>query len=413
MANQLLTITMITREALRILHNNLVFAKGVNRQYSSEFARTGAKIGTTINVRKPNRYYVRTGAAIQVQNTQESYVPLSLNKQYGVDLDFSSQELTLSLDDFGKRVLSPAMARIASQIDYDGLALANQIYNYVGTPGTTPGTAGGAGIAMTTAPNIFLNSGMLLDNNATPRDDNRRIIINPIAHATSVAGLSGLFQDSGAISEQYRKGVMGTALGFEFGMDQNVNVLTTGTRAATAAVNGAGQVGSTLNISGVGAGGTISAGEKFTIAGVFAVNPENQQATGLLQQFTVLTAATADAGGLVNGLSISPNIKLIGVAIADGTVTAIPLNGAVITWQGAASTGFPMNLAYHQDAFTLATADMIMPQGVDFVARETYDGISMRIVRAFDISNDAFPCRVDVLAGWAVLRPEMACVIWG
>jgi hypothetical protein len=412
MANQLLTLTMITRESLRILHNNLVFAKGVNRQYSNEFAQTGAKIGSTINVRKPNRYFVRKGTTIQVQNTQETYVPVTLSTQYGVDVDFSSQDLTLSLDDFGKRILSPAMARIASQIDYDGLALAQQVFNYVGTPGNTAGSNVGTGVATVNCPQIYLNAGMLLDNNSTPRDENRRIIINPIAQAGSVANLSGLFQDSVAIGEQYRKGVMGQALGFEFAMDQNVNVLQTGTRGTTASIYGAGQSGSTLTISGTGANATISAGEKFTIANVDSVNPENQQDTGLTQQFTVLAANQANAAGLVT-LSISPSIVLAGANVANGTVTALPANGATLTWAGAANGTFPMNLAYHQDAFTLATADLIMPGGVDFAARETYDGISMRVVRAYDITNDMFPCRIDVLAGWAVLRPEMAAVIWG
>lgn len=412
MANQILTLTMITRESLRILHNNLVFAKGVNRQYSPEFAQTGAKIGSTINVRKPNRYYVRRGTTIQVQNTQETYVPVTLNTQYGVDVDFSSQDLTLSLDDFGKRILSPAMARIASEIDYDGLALAKQVYNNVGTPGSTPGSNTGSGLAVANVPRVFLNAGMLMDNNATPRDESRRVIVNPSAQASSVSGLSGLFQDSAAIADQYRKGVMGTALGFEFGMDQNINTITMGTRGATGTVNGAGQTGATLNVSGLGANATVSAGEKFAVASVNSVNPENQQNTGEGAQFTVLTAATADANGTA-ALSISPGVTLAASNVATGTVTALPINGATVTWVGSANTTYPMNLSYHQDAFTLATADLIMPSGVDFAARETYDGVSMRVVRAYDITNDMFPCRIDVLAGWAVLRPEMATVIWG
>lgn len=412
MANQLLTITMITRESLRILHNNLVFAKGVNRNYSSEFGQTGAKIGTSLNIRKPNRYYVSSGRTLQVQDTQEDYLSLTLSDQYHVDINFTSQDLTLTIDDFSKRYLTPAMAKLASKIDLDGLALAKKVYNYVGTPGSTPGTLTGSGIAIANCPQIYLNAGMMLDNNATPRDESRRVIVNPAAMALSVSGLSGLFQDSGAISEQYRKGVLGTALGFEFGMDQNVNTLTTGTRATTAQISGAGQTGATLSISGCGASATIKAGEKFTIANVNSVNPENQQDTGLSQQFVVLSDATATSGGAVT-LSISPSITLIGSTVANGTVTALPVNGATLTWQGSASTTYVQNIAYHQDAFTLATADLIMPNGVDWAAREVYDGISMRIVRQYDISNDQYPCRIDVLAGWAALRAEMACVVWG
>lgn len=338
---------------------------------------------------------------------------MTLNKQYNVAVNFTSTELTLSLDDFSKRILSPAMARIASSIDYDGLALAKQTFNYVGTPGQTAGANTGSGIATVNAPQIFLNAGMMLDNQATPRDENRRVILNPAAQAGSVSGLSGLFQDASSLGEQYRKGVMGTALGFEFGMDQNVNTIVTGTRSATAGqVSTSGQTGSTLTIGGVGANATINYGEKFQITGVDSVNPENQQDTGLTAQFTVLAAAQANASGVVT-LSIYPAIIPIAATVSNGTTTISPAAGSAITFAGAASTTFVMNLAYHQDAFTLATTDLIMPGGTDFAARETYDGISMRIIRQYDITNDAYPCRIDVLAGWAALRPEFSTVIWG
>ena len=187
MPNTLLTPTMITREGLRVLHNNLVFVKGVNRQYSSEFAVSGAKIGSVINVRKPNRYFVRTGPAMQVQNTAETSVPLALTRQWGVDVNFTSAELTLSLDDFSKRILTPAMAKIASQIDYEGLALFASVWNQVGTPGTTPGTGAVIGppttILDTNTVRPALNAGLLLDLNSTPRDENRRIVLHPAAMA--------------------------------------------------------------------------------------------------------------------------------------------------------------------------------------------------------------------------------------
>lgn len=418
MANTLLTPAMITREALRVLHNNLIFCKGANRQYSEEFAKTGAKIGSTINVRKPNRYFVRKGPVMQTQNTNEQYVPLTLNTQWGTDISFSSAELTLSLDDFSKRILTPAMARIAAQIDYDGLAQFVNVYNQVGLPGSAPGTAtGGTGLTVCAAPDVYLNSGMLLDNNACPRDENRRVIINPIAMATSVKGLSGLLNDQGTIGEQYKKGLLGEALGFVFAMDQNVNTLTTGDRSsATMAnfkINGANQTGSAITVTGT-TSLNVAAGEVVQFAGVYSVNPENQQSTGQLAQFVVTSALAA--GGTT--LNISPPIKLAGTGVADGTVTALPADQALITCISNAGTAIaatttPVNLAYHQDAFTLGTADLEVPGGVDFASRETYDGISMRIVRAFDINNDQFPCRIDVLGGYATLRPELACRIVG
>jgi len=412
MANQNLTITMITKESLRVLHNNLVYTKGVDRQYSNEFAKTGAKIGSTVNVRMPNTYYVRTGKTVAIQDNSETYVPVTLTTQYGVDFNFSSAELSLDIDAFSTRYITPAMARLSSQIDFDGLALAKKVYNNVGVPGSPPGTSGGSGIAISTCPEVYLNAGMLMDNSATPRDNLRSMIINPRAQAKSITGLSGLFQDSNRLAEQYRNGVMGQALGFEFGMDQNVNTLTCGTRAATAAINGAGQTGATLSVSGLGASATVKAGEKFSIASVNSVNPENQQDTGLSAQFTVLSDATANASGVAS-LSISPSITVIGSTVSNGTVTAGPANGAVVTWIGTASTTYPMNLAYHRDFCTLATCDLPLPRDAEFAAREVYDGISMRFVSGYDINNDNFIYRIDVLAGWAVLRPAQACVVWG
>jgi len=313
------------------------------------------------------------------------------------------------------------MARLASQIDQDGLGQAANIYNQVGTPGTTPGTTGSAPFANNilnfNAPDIFLNAGMMMDNMAAPRDENRRVVINPAAMATSVASLKGLFEDSGEIAKHYRKGVMGTALGFEFAMDQNVNLLTTGSRSvsATPSTTTASQTGATLNTTGWTASqtGILLAGEVFTIAGVYGVNPENQSNIGYLQNFVVTANCNSDGNGNIT-IPISPSIIPVGAQVPNGTVTAAPAGGAQLTMMsGAASTSFPLNLAYHHDAFTLATADLEMPKGVDFAARETYDGISMLIVRAYDINNAQFPCRIDVLAGWATLRAQLACRIAG
>ena len=437
MANALLTPTQITREALRVLHNNLVFIKGVNRQYKDEFAKQGAKIGSTVNIRKPNRYFIRKGAVMQTQGTSETFVPLTLNNQWGTDVSFSSTELTLSLDDFSKRILTPAMAKIASQIDADclqaaitgsmvgaGGALVNcgsPVFNVVGTAGTTPGTSGGSatGLAQYNAPIAYLNAGLQLDNNAAPRDENRRVVLSPAAMAQSVAGLSGMFQDQDTISNQYKKGVLGNALGFEFAMDQNVYTYTSGS-SALADWGNLTLTNNSPTAVVAGTANTITAGTIFTIAGCLAVNPENQQSTGQLQQFVVTANARTTDGSYNLGtvadrtLNIFPTPVLAGTGIANGTVSAIPGAGAVvIVSQSAVSTSYQQSLAYHQDAFTFATADLEMPSGVDFAARETYDGISMRIVRAFDITNDQFPCRIDVLGGFASIRSELAARITG
>ena len=411
MSNTLITPTALTREALRVLHNNLVFAKGVNRQYSKEFGVTGAKIGSSINIRKPNRYFVRTGAAMNVQNTAESYTSLALDTQWGVDISFSSAELTLSLDDFSKRILTPAMARIASKIDETGMGLYTDVYNIVGTFATTPGSAsGGTGLLKYTVPGIYLNAGMILDHSACPRDDNRRVILGPAAMASSVDGLSGLYNPQGRISDQYKKGLLGQALGFEFAMDQNVATHTNGTRAISSEITVQATWSSGSNLSLTGGTATIKKGDVLTIANVYMVNPENGQSTGVLQPF-VVTADVTMSGTTTVG--VSPTPKLASSTVADGNINRVPTASDAVVWFGATGSSGPQNIAYHQDAFTLGTADLELPKGVDFAAREVYDGISMRIVRAYDVNNDQFPCRIDVLGGWKTLRPELACRITG
>ncbi len=399
MANTILTPTAVVREALRLLHNNLAFAKGVNRQYDDKFAQSGAKVGDSIQIRLPNRFTVRNGPTLSAQDVQEESVTLQVATQKGVDIQFSSAELTLSLDDFSKRILQPAMARLASEIDYDGLGLYQDVYNLVGTPGTTPNSA-----------LVYLQAGQKLDEFATPRDDNRSVVINPAAMAATVDALKGLFHDTKEVSKQYRRGLMGRSLGFEFAMDQNVRLHTVGAHGGTPLVNGANQTGSSLATDGWTASTTVlKKGDVFTIAGVYAVNPETGQSTGSLQQFVVTADVTSDAVGAAT-IPISPSIVTSG---AKKTVTNSPADNAAITVVGSASTNYPQNLAYHRDAFVLATVDLVMPKGVDFAAREVYDGISMRIVRQYDINNDNFPCRIDVLYGWKCVRPEMACRIIG
>lgn len=424
MSNSIITPVKVLRESLRILHNNLAFTKGVNREYSKEFAVEGAKVGQTVNVRKPNRYYVSDGAALDVQNTVEEYVAVTLDHQFHVDVNFTSRDLTLSLDDFGERILKPAMAKLASKIDYSGLGEYINIYNWVGTPGIEPGVSGGSGLATSTAPTVFLNAGAVLDSMAAPRDNNRSFILSPFAQAASVGGLSGLYNDQKSVAEQYRKGIMGHALGFEFAMDQNVNAFATGTYSGTASnftVNGA-QGDSTTALSTLTAkwasdgAGTLEKGTIFTIAGVYSVNPETGESTGQLQPFVVTADATIDQTSF--DISVSPSILFNSSATqakatcysSSGTID----NASVITIRtGATAKNYSQNLAYHKDAFTLATADLIMPKGVDFSAREVYDGISLRIVRQYDINNDALPCRIDVLCGWKTVRPELAVRVFG
>ena len=438
--NTLLTDAKITKEALSVLHNTLGFTKSVNREYSGEFANTGAKIGQSVNVRKPNRYAVQQGPKINPQGTTESSTPLTLNRQWVVPMTFSSAELTLSIDEFSNRYIKPAIAKMASVIDLDCYTAAikgmyadgvtcpgaGPVNFVVGTPGYTPGTAdsvsSGSGLTSTAAPAVYLNAGRILDINAAPRDRQRTTCIDPAANAMSVGALSGLFNPQGIISEQYKNGLLGNALGFDFVMDQNVYTFNAGTRVAsgvdTVATNSGwatpGTVFSSITYT-AGSGNntkTVVAVDTFTIACVYHVNPETQQSTGVLYQFVIDEDATLSTGA--NTLSIRP-AKQAGTGIVDGdfAVVSTSASAAVVYTSGAASTATPQNLAFHKEAFTLATADLELPRGIDFGARESFDGISMRIIRDYDVMNDFMVCRIDVLGGFSVLRPELACRIAG
>jgi hypothetical protein len=400
MANTLLNTSKILDKSLMILENNLAFSGRVNKEYSDEFAIKGAKVGSTVNVRKPVRFVGTTGPALAVENVVETVVPVTLDTQFHVDFTFSSQELTLNIDDFADRYLKPAMATIANKIDFDGLGLYTSVANQVGTAGTTPNDIA-----------TLLAAGTRLDQEATPRDGQRTVVWDPAANGSMVKAAAGLFNAPRPISDQYESGIFVPALGFDIGMDQNIRTATAGTRT-NGTVSGAGQTGSTLLVTGLGAGGTVAAGDTFTIAGVFAVNPQSRQSTRVLRQFTVTAAATADGSGNAT-LSIFPAINTAASNQQYQTVSAGPANAAVVTWDVAASTQYTVNMAYHKNAFTLATADLQMPEGVDFAGRRNHKGISMRIVRQYAIGTDTFPCRIDVLYGWRPIYQELACRIAG
>jgi len=428
-SNTILTDSVITKESLRVLTNTLGFVKGINREYSSQFGQTGGKIGQSINVRKPNRYVVQQGPAITPQGTTESTTPLTLDRQWVVPMTFGSKELSLHIDEFSKRYIVPAVTQMANNIDLDCAIAAitgyyadgtkanngaGPVNTTIGTPGTTIGTSGGSatGLLQYNAPAVFLNAGLVLDNASAPRDKNRTCTLNAAANAQSVGGLTGLFNPQGIISDQYKSGMLGNALGFDFGMDQNMPTYTSGTQTTTIGtttlVNNTATCSTT---SATVAAGVVKAGATFTVAGVFAVNPVNQQPTGILMQFVVTEDNTA-SGSAHSALKISPTPKLAGTGVADAncwTATgAFSAQAAVMTSGASASTAYAQSLAYHKDAFTLGTCDLEIPQGVAFGGRETHDGISMRILRDYDIMNDFVVCRIDVLGGFSTLRPDMA-----
>ena len=400
MANSLLTIDMITRKALEILENNLVLTRNVNRQYDDSFAVEGAKIGSTLRIRLPDRALVTDGAALQAQDDNEQFTTLTVNNQKHIGVNFTSAELTMQLDDFADRVLKPRISQLAASIDADVANAFRTIGNSVGTPGTTPATS-----------LVLLQAQQKLNENAAVMSP-RYATVNPAANAGLVEGMKGLFNPTDTISKQFKNGMMGTGvLGFdEINMSQSIKQFTTGTRGATgnttsAAVTAEGATSIALTVA---SGATIKAGDVFTVADCFAVNPQTRESTGSLFQFVVLADVTAS--GTAVTVTVAP---MYSANHALATVNALPGNSKAVVFVGAASTQYAQNLIYHKDAITFATADLLLPQGVDMAARAVHNGISLRVVRQYDINNDRMPCRIDVLYGYSAIRPQMACRLWG
>jgi hypothetical protein len=392
--NTILTPTAVTREALRVLHQKLNFVGSIVRDYDDSFAKSGAKIGDQLKIRLPNQYTVRNGATLSAQDTVEQSVTLQVATQRGVDLNFTSVDLTLSLDDFSKRILNPAMSVLAASIEADAMSMYRDVFQSVWN--------GGSAISLAKV----LEGRSLLQNALAPLTD-RTANLNTLDNANFVDALKALFNDTTGLSKQYREGYMGRTAGFDFVENTMWGKHTRG--AASAAYTTSTLVGvlpisenpvSTMTVAtGTGA---MNVGDVFTIGNVFAVHPETKANTATPQQF-VVTAAYAGGAGSV---SFSPAIVLAGgrqnVVIPTTSATA------AITFAGTASTAVGTSLVYQKEAFAFATADLVMPSGVDFAAREVMDGISMRVVRQYDINNDKFPTRLDVLYGYKTLRPQLA-----
>lgn len=401
MANTLLTLDMIAKETLRVIENNLAFTKHVNRNYSAEFAKEGAKIGDTVRIRKPVRWTVTDGATLSTQDVTEENTSLQLDKRKHIGFSFSTKDLTLSIDDFADRYLRTAAAALANKIDYDGLALYKSVFNSVGTPGSPP-----------SALSTFLNGKVKMHDAGCPQDDMIATVVNPQGEANLVDALKGLFHSQSEVSRQYEQGTMGRAGGMKFSMSQNINTHTVGAHGGAPLVNGASQTGSSLVTDGwTASAAVLKQGDVFTIAGVYSVNPQSRQSTGVLQQFIATADATASGTGTLT-VSISPSIVTSG---ATQTVSNSPADNAAITVVGAASTVSPQHLIYHRDAFAFASADLELPGGADMAARVSSKslGISIRLVRMYDINNDVLPCRLDVLYGWKAVYPELACRVQG
>lgn len=399
MANTLLTIDDITREALRIAHEKASFLGTIDRQYDESFGKSGSKIGSTLRVRKPAQYTRTQGTrVINVQNAVETKVDLTLATQDHVAMTFNSAELYTSLDDFSKRHIEPAMAVLISGIESDVLqGCTKLVSNLVGTAGTPPTDLVATGAARAK-----------LNQNLAPKDGNRFIQMDSVTMGGMVNGLKGLFQDSAQLKENFREGMIGRTAMADFYENERVWTMTNGSDVACALdtytiVDG----DADLTVTSFA---TPTAGMVFTIADLYDVHPETKAAYSHLKQFTVLAGSTS------TNLLISPTIYITGARKNVGTSTGADITPSsyttkTLTFVGSASTSYVQNLMYHKDAFTFVTGDLPLMGDAHKCVRKTYDGLSLRVWQASDITNDELVTRIDMLYGFAALRPEWACRI--
>jgi hypothetical protein len=394
MANALLTPTMVTREALRVLHQKLTFVGSITREYDSSFGKSGAKIGDTLKIRLPNQYVVRNGSVMQANDTTETSVDLKVQSEKGVDLNFSDADLALSLDDFSDRILEPAMSVLAANIEADALSMALDVHQQVNNQGQAAVFA-----------KFLLGRKMLVDALAPP--DKRQVVLNTQDNVDMVDSLKGLFNEQTNIAKQNREGYLGRTAGFDFAENTLLSAFTPGSRNGSYTTDTtSSQLPSSstavTSLTVAGGLGTMKKGDIFTIANVYRCHPETKVSTGVLHQFVV----TADYAGGNGSISFGPGIYTSGPR--QNVVISSTASNAAMTFAGTASTAHGISLAYQKGAFAFATADLVLPKGVDMAARVVSDGISMRLTRQFDIVNGKFPARLDVLYGFKTLRPQLA-----
>lgn len=400
MANNILTINMITREAVLLFLNSNAFIGNIDKQYDDYFAKTGAKIGDTLRIRLPSDYTVATGPALSVQDTNQQSTTLTVATQKHVDVSFSSVERTMQLDNYSDLVLAPMVNNLAGAVAADVMS---------GVPGgvcnIVTNTDSNSNIISPTS-DTWLNAGASLDLNSA-QVSGRKVVASPRSMARTVSSLSGLFNPAQDIARQYESARMYDALNYEWFQDQTVLVHTSGSFSA-GTVNGAGQTGSTITVNAIT--GTLTVGDIITFAGVDAVNRVTKVDTGELRQFVVTAAAASSATSISIYPALTPASN--GNAVQYQTVTASPANSAAISLVTPASGQYRQNLAYARQAVTMVTADLEIPAGgIIEGARAKKDGVSMRMISQYIIGTDQTATRLDVLYGYLFVRPEWACIV--
>lgn len=407
MSNTLLTPSVITKEALMILHQKANFIGNIHRGYDNRYAQKGAKIGNDLKIRQPNEFSVRSGRTLDTQEVLERSVTLTVDAQRGVDFEFDSEELTMHIDDFKARYLEPAMSVLVAKVESEVLnARYKDVYNFYD------------GVGASVAMQEIVNAGKILTDNLAPASE-RYMLHDTQSTVDLVDALKGLFHDSTQVSKQYKEGMLGRIGGFDHFESTLVPSHTTGTATEGDSGwnidNASGESASDAEIiAGVQTltvdtgSNSLAVGDIVTIENVYRVHPETKVSTGDLQQFVVVGNGTTGTD-LTSGdtsLQVSPPLITSG---GRQNVNAAAANNAAINKIGAGASGtWKQNLAFHKNAFAFATADLVMPDGVDFSAREQLDGVSLRIVRDYDITNDSLPCRLDILYGSVTQRPQLA-----
>ena len=395
-SNTLLTPTIIAKEALMMLTNSMAMSRNVHTAYKNEFV----KVGSTITVRKPNKFRATKAQARSNSDLSEPSTSIVMSTQAHVSWAFSSVELTTTIEDYSKRYIAPAAAALANTVDYDLCGLYVDVANSTGSPGTTPSTFAALGGCQE-----------ILDDESAP-DDRRVAIVNPAAHWALADGLKGTFAPSVA-KDIITKGYLGTIANLSIYMDQNVHRHTTGAFEDDIILNDASIASgdATLITSGWGGSSGVKKGDVFTVADCFACNSMSGASTGKLRKF-VVTADVDDTGAALT-LPLAPAF-VYGSTNAYSNVTALPVDTKAVTFTGTASTAYPQNLVFHPNAFALVTVPIEIPANV-WGARETDPeaGLSIRVVKQYDIGADEEIIRLDILYGVKTLYPELAVRLWG
>ena len=405
--NTILTPTMITKETSRILAHSLAFANSIKMRYDDRFANRKMKIGDSFSIRIPPRYIVTDGVAMpaNVQSSDETSRTLKIDYKH-VALEFSDSDLLLDVNSFADQFLNSAVAALANKIDFVGAQLYYEVPQLVAS-----NDAAEVGVGVPTDFDTYLHADALLTQAGVPRDRNRIVCINSQFNRKIIGELKELYNPQADISRQFKRARMKEAAGLMWVEDENMILHTNGTRTAAGAVNDNVSAGDkVISIDDLGADTTVKKGDVFTIADVFAVNPQSRQSTMRLQRFTVLEDKTVSSGGAADGLKIFPAIYWEG---KDQTVSARPANDAVVTFSGGPSAKGFQCLAYHTDAFALAMVDDQLPNNVEFSAKtKTIDaqewGVMVSVIRDYEIRPHEYPCRVGSYFGWKTARPEMA-----